>query len=175
MRFTSSVSSLGDEHATSYGAVQNGRDGVEGLRWAKEQIRSLGQALALVPSESGLDRAVGFRVVVEGRPRLLKAPVQDEIFGIVREAIVNAYRHSGAGKIDIDIEYQHAGLSVTVRDNGCGIDPRSLRWGADASSGLQRMRERAGQIDARLRILSGVGRGTEIELRVPEQIVFERR
>jgi signal transduction histidine kinase len=135
---------------------------------------SLGDAVARIPRESGLDPTVWFRVIVEGRQRLLRAPVRDELYRLVREAVVNAYRHSRAEEIDIEIEYQSTGLSVTIRDNGCGIDPEALRWGSRASSGLRWMRERSEQMGARLRIFSGVARGTEVELYVPGQVVFER-
>ena len=140
---------------------------------ANEHLPSLGQALAGIPTELGLPSAVGFRVVVEGRQKKLKALSRDEVFRIGREAIINAYRHSGAKDIETEIEYRPTGLRIAVRDNGCGIDPQHVQRSRKPYWGLQGMRERAERMGARLRILSKVAFGTEVELCVPGQIAFE--
>ena len=135
---------------------------------------SLGHALADVPAEFGFPAAVGFRVVVKGRQRSLRASLLDEVYRIGREAIVNAYRHAQAESIETEIEFCSAGLRLAVRDDGCGIDLRRLHWGRRRHWGLQRMRERSEQIGARLRVLSRVALGTEIELCVPGRTAFEQ-
>ena len=155
--------------------VEQGRFAVQGLRSPDNHILSLGQAFASVPTELGLTSAgSGFRVVVEGKQRALKTPLRDEVYRIGCEAIFNAYRHSRAKEIETQIQYRPAGLRVAVRDNGCGIDPRELRWEPKGHWGLRGMRERAERIGARLRILSRVALGTEVELYVPDRVAFEQ-
>ena len=154
--------------------LEQGRLAVQGLRSPNEHLQSLGQAFAGVPSELGLPSAVGFRVIVEGRERVLSASPRDEVYRIGREAIVNAYRHSQAKHIETEIEYRPTELRISVRDNGCGIDARELKWGRSGHWGLQGMRERAERIGARLRVLSRVALGTEVELCVPGRIAFEQ-
>ncbi len=68
-----------------------------------------------------------------------------------------------------------AGFWLTVRDNGCGIDPQRLQSRRSGHLGLQGMRERADRIGARLRISSRVALGTEVELWVPEQLAFVKK
>jgi len=152
--------------------LEDGRRAVQGLRASHELYPSLGHALAGVPGDLGIPAAAGFRVVVEGPQRELRAGLRDELYCIGREAIINAHRHSRAMQIVTEIEYRSTELRIAVRDNGCGIDPQALEraghWG------LQGMRERAERIGARLRILSRVALGTEIELCVPSRIAFER-
>jgi len=150
--------------------LEQGRLAVQGLRSPNWQLPSLGQALAGVPAELGLSSAVGFRVVVEGRQRELGAGLHDEVYRIGREAIINAYRHSRATDIQAELEYRPAELRIAVRDNGCGIDPQELRREPNGHWGLQGMRERAERIGARLRILSRVALGTEVELCVPGRL-----
>jgi signal transduction histidine kinase len=151
--------------------LEEGRRAVRGLRTPREYCHTLGQDLAGVPSELCLPSTVGFRVVVEGQQRELKAGPRDELYRIGREAIFNAYRHSRAKHIEAEIEYRTAQLRIAVRDNGCGIDPQLLEQ--DGHWGLRGMRERAERIGARLRILSRAALGTEVELCVPGRVAFE--
>lgn len=155
--------------------IEQGRLAIQGLRSPHEHVTSLGQAIASVPNELGLHlhSDVQFRVVVQGSQRELKPALGGEVYRVVREAIVNAYRHSGAKDIEAEIEYRSSELRVAVRDNGCGIDPQDLQWGKKGHWGLQGMRERAELIGARLRVLSRTALGTEVELRIPGDIAFE--
>jgi signal transduction histidine kinase len=151
--------------------LEEGRRTVQGLRSPREYSPTLGQDLAGVPNDLGLPSTVGFRVVVEGEQRELKAGLRDELYRIGREAIFNAYRHSRAKRIEAEVEYRAAQLRIAVRDNGCGIDPQLLE--RNGHWGLRGMRERAERMGARLRILSKVALGTEIELCVPGRVAFE--
>jgi len=150
--------------------LEQGRLAVQGLRSANGDLPSLGQALADVPTELGLSSAVGFRVVVEGRQRELRAGLHDEVYRIGREAIVNAYRHSRATDIETEIEHRPGEMRIVVRDNGCGIDPQVLQ--RNGHWGLQGMRERADKIGSRLKLWSRVAGGTEVELSVPGHVAF---
>jgi signal transduction histidine kinase len=108
-----------------------------------------------------------------GRPKALKPAIQEQIYLIGREALVNAFRHSAATSIEAEVEYLPNRLRVVVRDNGSGIDPQVLRSGRDSHWGLLGMRERARSIGAQLRILSRRGAGTEVEISVPGDIAAD--
>jgi signal transduction histidine kinase len=99
--------------------------------------------------------------------------LRDEVYRIGREALLNAFRHSQAKNIEVEVEYAANRLSILVRDDGCGIDPQVLRAGRDGHFGLISMRERAKRIGARLTVSSSAASGTEVELSVPGQTVFE--
>jgi nitrate/nitrite-specific signal transduction histidine kinase len=66
-------------------------------------------------------------------------------------------------------------VSVSVRDDGCGIDEQILREGREGHWGLSGMRERADEIGARLRVWSRRAGGTEVQLTVPNDVVFSGR
>jgi signal transduction histidine kinase len=151
--------------------LEEGRRTVQGLCSPRAYSATLGQDLAGVPNDMGLPPTVGFRVVVGGEQRELKVGLRDELYRIGREAIFNAYRHSQAKDIEAEIEYRSAELRIAVRDNGCGIDPQVLL--RNGHWGIRGMRERAERIGARLRILSRVALGTEVELCVPGLVAFE--
>jgi signal transduction histidine kinase len=155
--------------------LEQGRCAVQGLRSPTEATTSLGEAFAGVPKDLGLPSEVGFRVVVHGGERELKAGLGHEVYRIGREAIVNAYRHSRASDIETEVEYRPTELRITVRDNGCGIDSQDLQWGRKGHWGLQGMRERADRIGAQLQFWTRVALGTEVELCVPGRVAFEQR
>jgi signal transduction histidine kinase len=63
-------------------------------------------------------------------------------------------------------------LSLTIHDNGKGMDPDVAAHGKAGHFGLQGMRERSQRINGALTIVSEIGAGTTIELVVPAKIVF---
>jgi hypothetical protein len=148
--------------------------GEEGLA-GRTRIGPLGEALAGVANDSASPSAVGFRLVVHGRERELRAELRAEVYRIGREALVNACRHSRATAIETEVEYRAGELRIAVRDNGCGINPRELRWGPNGHCGLQGMRERAERIGARLKVRSRASAGTEVELSVPSHVAFQHQ
>jgi hypothetical protein len=153
--------------------LERGWLAMQGVHSPCEYLAPLAQSFARVPDELGLSSEIRFRVIVVGRPKSLKPSLQDEVYRIGREAILNAYRHSRASVIEMEIQYRPASIRLAVRDNGCGIDPQKLTCGHDQYWGLLGMRERAERLGARFRVLSGIALGTEVELYVAGSVVFE--
>jgi nitrate/nitrite-specific signal transduction histidine kinase len=61
---------------------------------------------------------------------------------------------------------------MSVRDDGCGIDPRVLHAGREGHWGLAGMRERATRIGALLKVSSSAAHGTEVQLSVPDAVAL---
>ena len=99
--------------------------------------------------------------------------IRDEVYLIAREAVLNAFRHSHAKSILVEIDYLSRNLRVLVRDNGCGIDAHVLKTGREGHWGLAGMRERAEKIGAKFQVLSRINAGTEIQLGIPGKLAFE--
>jgi signal transduction histidine kinase len=133
---------------------------------------SLEHAFANLLNEVRLARRVQLRIFVLGKPRALKPAIQDQLFLIGREAVINALRHSEATKIEVEIQYLRRLLCLLVRDNGCGISPEAVLSGGDSYSGLRGMRVRAENIGARFGIWSGPRLGTEVNVAVSVDIVL---
>ena len=119
-------------------------------------------------SRSGAD----FEVIVEGHVRMIHPLIRDELYRIGREALVNAFRHARATRIEVELEYGPQHLRMLIRDNGCGIDPNILRAGRHGHWGLPGMRERAHRIGGQLTLSSRAASGTEVELRLPASVAF---
>jgi signal transduction histidine kinase len=155
--------------------IDEGRNAVRGLRSSHSASLDLEQAFSRVQQELGPQaegNGVGFRVVVDGQPRPLRPMLRDEVYRIGREALINAFRHSGAKSIDLELQYSPSHLRLLVRDDGRGIDAKILSIGRDGHFGLSGMREKADRIGARFHVWSSAGAGTEVELSVPGQVAF---
>ena len=153
--------------------IEEGRNAVKGLRSpAAGNEADLEQALSRVREELNAKEAIDFRVIGQGQARPLDAVIRDEVYRIGREAVVNAFQHSEANRIEVEVEFAAKGLRVAVRDDGRGIDPQLLQSGRDGHWGLAGMRERAKRIGGRLKVWSGADTGTEVELSVPAGIAF---
>jgi two-component system, NarL family, sensor histidine kinase DevS len=90
------------------------------------------------------------------------AELSEQMLAVLREALSNAARHSGATRVDVTVDTDSSGmLTVLVRDNGSGI-PKGTR-----RSGLSNMANRAKKLGGELRVSPADGGGTELEWKVP--------
>jgi len=154
--------------------VEEGRNTVQGLRSSKDDdFANLERQFSELRQDLDNGAEIDFRIIVEGLPKPLFPAIADEIYHICREALINAFRHSKAGKIEVEMEYAARDLRIVVRDDGVGIAPQIIERGRENHWGLSGMKERAEKIGARLKILSRDDTGTEIELSVPNNIAFE--
>ncbi len=154
--------------------VDEGRHAVRNLRARQSASDALEEALAQIPRDLAVDDKVPFHLLVEGTPRVLRPVVRDEVYWICREAVANAFRHSGASSIEVVLEYSADRFRLAIRDNGSGMDPDIVRSGREGHWGLSGMRERATRAGATFKVMSGSGAGTEIDFTVPGVAAFEK-
>ena len=89
------------------------------------------------------------------------AATATHLFRIAQEAVRNAVKHSGAGRIVIRCSEDEDGVRLEVRDDGGGISERSGGKAPGMGLGLQVMRHRASMIGAAFDIRSD-DRGTVV-------------
>jgi len=153
--------------------IEDGRKALQGLRLPDTAPLDLIQAFSGIQRELAVPSDVEFRISVIGEKRPLHFAIQHEIYRIGREALINAFRHSRATRVEVDLEYADSDLRMKVRDNGCGVDPRVLDAGREGHWGLAGMQERATKIGGLLKIYSNASAGTEVELSIPSSIALE--
>ncbi|WP_075353106.1 CHASE4 domain-containing protein [Desulfovibrio sp. DV] len=100
------------------------------------------------------------------------ADVAINIYRIAQEGLANARKHAGASRIDLRLIESYPKLILRIGDDGCGFDPdRDDRDcpvnGRRPCMGLVNMRERAGLLGGRLRIVSSPGHGTTVVAEIP--------
>jgi len=147
--------------------LEQGRDRVRALRGLSQPIDDLATALRAFGEDCAGVHGAAF-TFLQGPARPLDPIVRDEICQIAREALFNAFQHAAARQIEVELACEPAELRLVVRDDGQGIASEVLNGaGRPGHWGLAGMRERAQRIGAALRISSELGRGTQVELRVP--------
>jgi PAS domain S-box-containing protein len=152
--------------------IEEGRHTIEDLRCTDFQPFDLVAALSSIQQELGVSSNVDFRVSVAGSERPLQPLIRHEIHRIGREALINAFAHSKANRVEFKVEYAGSDFRMRICDSGCGIGPDVLRDGRDGHWGLAGMRERARRIGGILKISSSPATGTEVQLSVPAALAF---
>src|SRR5215469_14190037 len=153
--------------------IKEGRNTIQDLRSSDSRPFDLVLALSRIQQELAVQSDIEFRVLVAGRQQPLQPPIEHEIYRIGREALVNAFCHSRANRVEFELEFADSDLRMRVRDNGCGIDPQVLQAGREGHWGLAGMRERAMKIGGLLKISSGPTAGTEVQLSIPSRLAFQ--
>jgi two-component system, NarL family, sensor histidine kinase DesK len=96
-----------------------------------------------------------------GRPGALPANADATLALVLREAVTNVLRHSGARRCDIRFASSDEGFTLTVEDDGRG------QAGAAEGNGVKGMRERLAAVGGRLSFLPRAGGGTTLHADVP--------
>lgn len=153
-------------------AITEGRDAVQGLRASTLERNDLALAINTLGEELQTDstdrQPLTFRVAVEGQPRELHPILRDEIYKIAAEALRNAFHHSQAKQVEVELRYDDEQFRLRVRDDGKGVDAAVLSSkGLEGHYGLRGMRERASLMQGKLVVWSKIAVGTEVELRIP--------
>ncbi|MGD8600855.1 MAG: PAS domain-containing protein [Gemmatimonadota bacterium] len=129
-------------------------------------LDDLGLAAAAEWLGSDLEKRTGIHCAVvlpEIEPDLPE-PIATAMFRILQEALTNVIRHADAGAVEIVLESDEASVSLTVSDDGKGLDATT---DAGAGFGLLGMRERVRAFDGCFAVDSAVGRGTTIRVALP--------
>ncbi|QHC21859.1 GAF domain-containing sensor histidine kinase [Streptomyces sp. GS7] len=114
-----------------------------------------------------LDRAHSARVTFAAHGvRALPSAQEEAMLRVAQEALHNALRHSGAGRVEVTLTRSGQGALLRVADDGRGFDTRVVRR-AGRHLGLVSMRDRAGGVGGRLTVDSAPGKGTAVEMEVP--------
>ncbi|MBA4018324.1 MAG: hypothetical protein C0483_14250 [Pirellula sp.] len=94
----------------------------------------------------------------------LPSIVEATVFRIVQEALHNVVRHAETRRAAVTIRRRDGEIILTIRDWGCGfrLEERNRR-----RYGLRGMQERSRLLNGTVRIESGPGRGTLIEVNLP--------
>ena len=105
----------------------------------------------------------------EGFPAVLPERQGREVMRILQEAINNARRHSGAGRIKVALGLEDDNLWAEVSDDGRGFDATLPGGGVGFSS----MRQRTARLGGKLRVQSSPEWGTRVRFSAPAARILD--
>lgn len=146
-----------------------GRDEVKGLR---SQFGSARQFWELLHRDVSLivpDARTRVELAAGDGIDLLQPQIHHDVYAVVREAVVNALRHTD-GAVRIQALAGEKAFVVSVTDHGDGIGRH--KDGKPGHYGLQGMREHAAQIGARLEVDDAENGGTRVTLTIPAKPAY---
>jgi signal transduction histidine kinase len=156
-------------HSTADEAYTQVREALANLQGA--EIHDLFQALreraVMVGERAGFTAELRQR----GTPRLLSAEQNRQITYICREALTNIEKHSRTSQVILELVWGDLELEINVTDNGVGFDPSKVN--RRDHYGLTIMQERSAALGGEASILSTIGGGTTINLRMPYAVRME--
>ncbi|WP_158543268.1 sensor histidine kinase [Dyella psychrodurans] len=153
-----------------------GRDAISALRQADSDHADLIEKLKAIGSDASTYSDTHFSINVEGEARPLCGMRCDEMIAIVRESVINAFKHAQAEWVLVSVSYADDALIVDVTDNGVGITEKTIHdKQKEGHWGIAGMRERAAKLGGRLTIRPAHPRGTTIELVLPWQTIQATR
>lgn len=128
-------------------------------------LENLGLIAAIEWYAEGLMERVGIDIACRlPRERLvISERIELAAYRIVQEGLTNIVRHAKAKNVVIHLNTYNGKLILSIRDDGCGMNPDDEQNGL----GLSGMRERAALLGGGLRILSATGQGTQLIVELP--------
>jgi signal transduction histidine kinase len=149
-------------------ALIEGRDAISALRQGEPDHEHLIEKLKAIGKDAAIHSDTRFSVRVEGEARPLGAESCEEMIAIVREGVINAFKHAQAEWIVVSVNYTDKAFTLDITDNGVGITEQQIQdKQKDGHWGIAGMRERAAKLGGQLTIRRANPRGTMVELILP--------
>jgi signal transduction histidine kinase len=151
----------------------DGRRSLLQLRSSVNAPAALAEQLHQIVADLQLQNAIPCEIQLKGQERALKTTVQEEIVSMARESLTNAFRHSKATRIFVELSFIATEFTFLCRDNGVGLPAAVLNAGAaEGHWGLVGLRERAQNLHARLVLGTNEPHGTVVEIALRARIVY---
>lgn len=158
----SAIASVDDVRTAARGALAEMRLLLSALR--PPLLAERGLAVAIRARLATVEARVGLDVEADVDDDIhLPAAAENELYGIVVEALTNVVKHAAARRVRVTLRRVGRSVRLTVADDGRGFDPRD-QVGA---IGLLGIRERVERLGGTLEIESAPDAGTRIVVVAP--------
>jgi signal transduction histidine kinase len=154
-------------------ALDAGRRALNDLRSAPLSAGDLVQSFSQLANELTRETSTKTDVIVEGRERPLNATAGHDVLQVGRQAISNAFQHARARNIHVLLSYGDKSFRLRIEDNGRGINEESMNLQRPGHFGMVGMKERAERLGGSISIRSREGEGTEVDLFVPANLLYQ--
>ncbi|NUR87906.1 MAG: sensor histidine kinase [Nonomuraea sp.] len=127
------------------------------------QLESAPLPEALAQVVTGWSELTGTRadLTLTGTVRPMHPEVEETLLRTAQEALANVAKHAHASRVGLTLSYMEDVITLDVRDDGIGFDPKLTAFGLTA------MRKRVDRLAGALEIESEDGTGTAISASLP--------
>lgn len=130
----------------------------------KETLQDFITKCRSVSKELLIHHQVEFIVTIpeDKRSLSLNASKKRHLFLLLKESLNNILKHASASKVEIIFKYEAPHFLMKISDNGSGFNPEESFSG----NGLESIKHRTIEMDAKLALNSMIDEGTEIEIQL---------
>jgi signal transduction histidine kinase len=132
-------------------------------------LQELGLIAAIRKEAKDFARTTGVRarVAVPSEVGRLAPETEAAVYRVVQEALHNVAKHAQATSVSINMQRDNGSVKLLVEDDGVGFQPRFASSSRGHSFGLAGIKERVGMLGGVVKVVSGKGKGTRLEVTVP--------
>jgi len=151
--------------------VNTMRETVWALNPKHDTLEKLARFLAQQVEESVTEAGLRCRLELpDCFPALpISSPVRHHVCLLVKEALHNVLKHSGAREVHFSLSLQSDQLCLVVKDDGRGFSEAVSKGGLGQpiGNGIANMQQRAESLGGLLDLRTGESQGTSIRIRIP--------
>ncbi len=141
------------------------------LRPAMLDELGLPAALELLAREASDAGDTRVELLVAGEPMALPDEVKTALFRVSQEALANVAKHARAQRVELNLHFAEAGVSLDIRDDGRGFELARIQLDPNRGIGLRNMRERLASIGGRFEVHAAPGEGTLLQATVSGEAI----
>ena len=141
------------------------------LRPAMLDELGLPAALELLAREANDAGATPVELRVGGAAMPLPEEVKTALFRVSQEALANVAKHARARRVELNLDFAPAGLTLTIVDDGRGFEVDAIQLDPNRGIGLRNMRERLASIGGTFEVHATPGAGTLLLAKVPADAI----
>ena len=151
---------------TSRGVIDALGDAIWSIDPRHDDLQSLADRLRHFATDLLEGRGIACRIEVPAGAAAVDLPAERRrhLFLLLKEAVTNAARHSGAKTVVVALRIEDRRLSVEVLDDGAGFDVAARNAPEAEGRGLENMRMRAAALGGTIAIAASPGVGTRIHV-----------
>ncbi|MEJ2739069.1 MAG: GAF domain-containing protein [Dehalococcoidia bacterium] len=160
---------LNKARSLARGSLNEARRSVWNLRSAALEQLSLSEALRQEVFVFAQNNNIKARFDISEEARELPPDIDTAVLRICQEALTNIRKHANATEVKVDLTFDDAEVTLSIRDNGVGLQSEEPKEGETPHRGfgLISMQERARNVGGKLELQSEEGKGTFIKVTIP--------
>ncbi len=147
--------------------LHEARDAVWNLRYTTLEGDDLAAILTHLARQFSSQSGVKIQTEISEASFPSDQRVKNNLLLVAREALRNALTHARARNVLVRLALAKEGLTMEVKDDGCGFDVFSAGASERGHYGILGMRERIEQLGGQLSLVSDRGKGTQVLVTLP--------